>query len=144
VLSILDPAREIDARALARVNQEQIAWFGTIGRDGFPHAVPVCFLPHDESILVLSEPATAKVRNLRENPHAFIHLEGGPGGEFLTMLQGLATVSERPASAVIDEIGSAYAAKYASGLVGIGLTVETMAAQYSCVIEFVPTKLIAW
>ena len=143
-LSLLDPNRDVDARALARLESEQIAWFGSIGRDGFPHAVPVWFLVHDDRLLVLSEPATAKVRNIRVNDHAMIHLEAGDDGEKLTLLQGTATVSEKPTLEWIPEIGAAYGAKYERGLAGLDLTTETMAARYSIVIEFVPAKLIAW
>lgn len=143
-LSLLDPANDIHARTQARLDTEQIAWLGTIGRDGFPHAVPVWYLEHGDRILVLSRPGAAKVHNLRENPHAMIHLEGGPDGEYLTMLQGTAVISDRPAVEWMPELGVAYEAKYRSGLKGIGLTMETMAEQYSAVIEFTPVKLIAW
>lgn len=143
-LSLLDPANEVHARALARFGEERIAWFTTIGRDGFPHAVPVWFIVHDDSVLVLSEPATAKVRNLRADDHALVHLEAGADGEQLTVLQGRATISERPALEWIDEIGAAYEAKYRGGLAGLSLTLESMAGQYSCVIQLRPVKLIAW
>ncbi len=141
---MLDAARDVDARALARLESEQIAWFGSIGRDGFPHAVPVWFLVHDDRILVLSEPATAKVRNIQVNDHAMFHLEAGDDGEKLTLFQGTATVSEKPTLEWISEIGAAYGAKYERGLAGLDLTTETMAARYSNVIEFAPAKLIAW
>ena len=99
---------------------------------------------HDDSVLVLSEPATAKVRNLRANDHALVHLEADTDGEHLTVLQGRATVSDRPATEWIDEIGAVYEAKYRGGLAGISLTLETMAAKYSSVIQLRPEKLIAW
>ena len=143
-LSLLDPTNDVHARALARLGEERIAWFTTIGRDGFPHAVPVWFIVHDDSVLVLSEPATAKVRNLRANDHALVHLEAGADGEHLTVLQGRATISDRPATEWIDEIGAIYEAKYRGGLAGISLTLETMAAKYSSVIQLRPEKLIAW
>ena len=143
-LSLLDPANEIHAGAQARFDTEQIAWLGTVGRDGFPHAVPIWFLEHHDRIIVLSPPASAKVRNLRQNPRALLHLEGGPTGEYLTELQGTAVISDRPAAEWMPELGSAYEAKYRSGLAGIKLTMDKMAQQYSAVIEFTPVKLIAW
>jgi PPOX class probable F420-dependent enzyme len=143
-LSLLDPSRDVDARALQRLDEERLIWIGTVGPDGFPHAVPVWFLVHDDRILVLSEPKTAKVRNIRANSHALLHLEAGDDGEKLTLLQGTATVSETPTPEWLSAIGAAYATKYERGLAGLGLTVETMAERYSVVIEFVPVKLIAW
>ena len=143
-LSLLDPSRDVDARALQRLDGERLIWFGTVGPDGFPHAVPVWFLVYDDRILILSEPKTAKVRNVRANPYALLHLEAGDDGEKLTLLQGTATVSPKPTVEWLPAIGAAYATKYDRGLAGLGLTVETMAEQYAAVIEFVPVKLIAW
>ena len=143
-LSLLEAGNDIHARALARLATEEVAWLGTIGRDGYPHAVPIWFVVHDDRLLVLSEPATAKVRNLRENPHAFLHLEAGENGDHLTVLQGTATLSDRPTVQWLDEIGERYAEKYAEGLVRQELTLESMATRYSTVIEFEAVKLIAW
>ena len=60
-----DPANEVHARTLRRLETEQVAWFGTIGRDGFPHAVPIWFLWRYGRALTLREPATALVGTLR-------------------------------------------------------------------------------
>ena len=64
---MFDPADDLHARALARLESEQVAWLGTIGRDGYPHAVPIWFLWRDGRALIMSEPSTVKVRNLRAN-----------------------------------------------------------------------------
>jgi PPOX class probable F420-dependent enzyme len=140
----LDPSLDIHARAIGRLETERIAWLTTIGANGFPHAVPVWFLWRSGRILILSEPKTAKVRNLRANDHALVHLEAGADGEQLTVLQGTAAISDRPATEWIDEIGAAYSAKYGAGLAGLELTAQSMAERYSCVIELTPVKLIAW
>ncbi len=143
-LSLLDPANEVHVRAQRRLDTEQIGWLTTVDLDGFPHAVPVWFMIHADSVVIMSEPRTAKVRNLRLNSHALFHLEAGPDGEELTVLQGHATVSERSSTDWFGEIGQTYGAKYADGLVGIELTAETMAEKYSLVIQLRPTKLITW
>lgn len=144
LLSLLDPANEVHVRAQRRLDTEQVGWLTTIDPGGFPHAVPVWFLIHADTVLIMSEPHTAKVRNIRLNPHALFHLEAGPDGDELTVLQGLASLSERSSSEWFPEIGRTYAAKYADGLVGIELTAETMAEKYSRVIQLQPSKLIAW
>ncbi|SDT15760.1 pyridoxamine 5'-phosphate oxidase family protein [Microterricola viridarii] len=140
----LDPADDVQARALARLQSEQIAWFTSIRRSGFPHAVPVWFLWWEGELLVLSEPQAVKVRNVRGNEKVLVHLEAGRGGEHLTVLRGTAAVSPEPTSGWIDRIGAEYAAKYGRGLAGLSLDMAGMAAQYSAVIRMTPTKLTAW
>ncbi|MCI2956254.1 pyridoxamine 5'-phosphate oxidase family protein [Agromyces atrinae] len=139
-----DTANDVHARSLARLESEQIIWITTIGRNGFPHAVPVWFLWHDGAVVIFSEPATAKVKNLRENEHALAHLEAGDDHEQLTVLQGVARISERSASEWLAEIGDRYGAKYEHGLAELKLTAETMSEKYSSVIVLEPTNLIAW
>ncbi|MBN9171243.1 MAG: pyridoxamine 5'-phosphate oxidase family protein, partial [Microbacterium sp.] len=48
----LDPADDVQGRALAALESEEIGWLGSTGRDGFPHAVPVWFLWHDDAVVV--------------------------------------------------------------------------------------------
>ena len=139
-----DPADEVHARTLVRLDSEQVAWFGTIGRDGFPHAVPIWFLWRDGRALIMSEPATAKVRNLRANGRVLLHLEAGRDGEQLTVLRGTAAISPEPSPAWVDSIGEAYTAKYDPWLQRLGLTTQTMAEKYSAMIEVTPLKLLAW
>lgn len=139
-----DPANDVHARALARLESEQIAWIGTTGRDGYPHAVPIWFLWHDGRALIFSEPRTAKVRNLQSDPRVALHLEAGDDHEQLTVLRGTAALSDRPTTAWLDSVGEAYERKYRGGLAGLKLTLPDMAARYSVVIEITPLQLIAW
>lgn len=139
-----DPSNEVHARTLARLESEQVAWFGTVGRDGFPHAVPIWFLWRDGRALIMSEPATAKVRNLRADDRVLLHLEAGEDGEQLSVLRGIAAISPEPSTEWLPRIADAYTAKYDAWLERLNLTTETMAARYSALIEFTPVKLIAW
>jgi PPOX class probable F420-dependent enzyme len=139
-----DRANDVHARTLRRLETEQVAWFGTIGRDGYPHAVPIWFLWRDGRALIMSEPETAKVRNLRANDRVLLHLEAGADGEQLAVLRGTAAISPDPSSAWVERIGDAYTAKYDAWLQRLGLTTATMAERYSALIEVTPHKLVAW
>lgn len=141
---ILSKGVEKHAKALARLESEQIAWLGTVGRDGFPHAVPVWFLWQDDVAYVFCQPGSAKVRNLRENPRALLHLEAGDDGEQLHVLQGTAELSPDPTTAWLDRLGEAYLAKYAKGIENLGWAPENMWGEYSTVVILRPHKLIAW
>ncbi|MBN9154679.1 MAG: TIGR03618 family F420-dependent PPOX class oxidoreductase [Microbacterium sp.] len=140
----LDPADDVQGRALAALESEEIGWLGSTGRDGFPHAVPVWFLWHDDAVVVFSQPHAAKARNLRADPRAMFHLEAGDDGERLAVLQGTAELSEEPSSVWAERIGDAYAAKYRDGLARLNLTLDGMAEDYSLTIVVRPHKLIAW
>ena len=140
----LDPANEKHARAIERLGAELIGWLGSNGRDGFPHAVPVWFLWHDDVVYVFSQPGSAKVKNLRADAKALFHLEAGGDGEQLQMLQGTVELSSEPTIAWLGRLGEAYLAKYATGIRALGWEPERMWADYSTVVIFRPHKLIAW
>jgi PPOX class probable F420-dependent enzyme len=141
---VFDPAVKTHARTLERLETEQVAWLGTIGRDGYPHAVPIWFLWQDGRALIMSEPETAKVRNIRANDRVLLHLEAGADGEQLNVLRGVATLSPQPSTAWLPRIAAPYTAKYDAWLQRLNLTTETMAERYSVLIEVTPHKLIAW
>ena len=139
-----DASDEVHARALARLGSEQIAWFGTTGRDGYPHAVPIWFVWRDGRAIVFSEPDTVKVRNVRADGRVVFHLEGGVDGEEVTVLRGTAALSTRPTTEWLASIGDEYEEKYREGLAAQNFSLPEMAARYSVVIEVTPLQLIAW
>jgi PPOX class probable F420-dependent enzyme len=106
--------------------------------------VPIWFLWRDGRAIILSEPQTAKVRNIRENDKVLVHLEAGPDGEQLAVLRGVARLSAKPTIEWLDEIADEYGAKYAEWMPRLDLTVESMAKRYTTVIEVTPHSLIAW
>lgn len=140
----LDPANDVHARALARLESEQIGWLGSNGRNGYPHAVPVWFLWHEERVLVFSAPGAAKTKNLRADARAMFHLEAGDDGEQLHVLQGVAELSDDPSSVWFERVGDAFFGKYRAGYERLGWSREYMAENYSVAIVFRPEKLIAW
>ncbi len=137
-----EPADELHARVVARLEREEVAWFGTIGRDGFPHSVPIWFLWRDGRALIMSEPRSVKVKNLRENDRVIFHLEAGDDGEQWAILRGRATISPEPSSAWLDRIATDYTAKYDGWMQRLGITTESMAERYTALIEFTPLKAI--
>ncbi|ANJ28073.1 pyridoxamine 5'-phosphate oxidase family protein [Agromyces aureus] len=139
-----DLDNEVHARALGRLASERIAWFGSISRSGYPHAVPVWFVWHEGAVIILSEPGAVKVRNATRDPHVLVHLESGHDEEQLTVLQGTVEVLNDAATSWLPAIGEAYFAKYEHDLPPLKLTLESMAAKYSTILRVTPEKLIAW
>lgn len=106
---------EVHARSIARLKSEQIGWFTSIRANGFPHAVPLWLLWLDDEVLIFSEPGTVKARNVRGNPRVLLRLEVGDDGEQLTVLQGLAEISDAPTSEWLNRIGAAYGGEVLRG-----------------------------
>jgi PPOX class probable F420-dependent enzyme len=140
----LDPTDPVHAEVLARLAQDEIGWFTTVRADGSPHAVPVWFLWHDGRLLVMSEPRTAKVANVRRGSAALLHLHTRADGNGVVVLSGTAVVSERTAPQWLPEIGEAYTAKYDAAMLAYGMGLEAIAEKFHVVIELAPTGLVAW
>jgi len=140
----LDPADPVHAEVLARLTTDQIGWFTTVRADGSPHAVPVWFLWHAGRLLVMSEPHTAKVSNVRRGSAALLHLHTRPDGNGVVVLSGPAVVSDRTATEWLPEISGSYTAKYAEAMVSYGMGLEAIAEKFHVVIELEPTDLQAW
>ncbi len=136
---------EAPAHAVAnRLATDTIGWFVTVRPDGRPHVVPVWFLWRDGRALVMSEPDTVKIKNLRQSPYAALHLHADATGNGVVVLNGTAAISERPAAQWLPEIAEAYTHKYAEGMRAFGMDLEPIADRFSVVIELTPTSLSAW
>ena len=141
---VLDPADPRHADVLQRLDTDIIGWLTTVRANGTPHAVPVWFLWHRGRALVLSEPHTAKVSNVRRGSAALLHLHTRDDGDGVVILEGAAVISDRSSAAWLPEIGVAYAAKYAAAMEAYGMGLDAIAEKFSVVIEVVPTRLQAW
>lgn len=140
----LDPSDPAHAAVLERLATDVIGWFTTVRADGSPHAVPVWFFWHDGRVLVMSEPDTAKVRNVRRGSPVLLHLETEPGGDGVVVLSGPGSVSERSSTEWLTEVGEAYEEKYRDAIVAFGMSLPDIAARFSVVLELTPTRLQHW
>ena len=141
---VLDPGDPTHAEVLARLATDQIGWLTTVRADGSPHAVPVWFLWHGGRLLVMSEPLTAKVANVRRGSRALLHLHTRADGNGVVVLSGPARISDRTATQWLPEIGEAYTVKYAQAMVAYGMGLAAIAEKFHVVIELAPTDLQAW
>ena len=137
-----EPLRD---KALGMLSSDTVAWFTTIGADGAPRAVPVWFLWHDGVIDILSEPDTVKVANVRRDPRVVMHMNaGGPFGDDVLVLRGVAQLAEETGSVWMTHHGAAYVEKYRDGIAAYGMPIEKMAETFSTVITFTPARVLAW
>lgn len=55
---------ESESRFLSR---NELCRLATIGKDGMPHLVPVCYIFKENKLYIVSDPETAKVRNVKRD-----------------------------------------------------------------------------
>ena len=134
----IDRSTDFGARAARRLAEEQVGWLTTVRADGMPQPVPVWFHWDGETLLIFSEPAARKVRNLAGNPRASLHFNTDGDGDDVVVVTGEArTGTEMPP----PEQLAAYAEKYAEGMKQQNLTPEAMLATYSTVIYLTPARV---
>jgi PPOX class probable F420-dependent enzyme len=63
----------------ALMEKPLIARLATLSPDGYPHVVPLWYDVDGDDLVIISERATQKVRNLTANPKAAITVGGQPG-----------------------------------------------------------------
>ena len=134
----IDLSTDFGASVSKRLLDEQIIWFTTTSRDQTPQPNPVWFLWTNDQIMIFSQPGQAKIINLTRNPHVSLNFNSDSYGDKVTVITGTAVIDRD--GYTNDEL-SAYTAKYAEGMKSLGLTSESMVAQYSTVIRVTPEKL---
>lgn len=137
---ILDHTAE-SAHREERLRTDLIAWLGSVRPSGHPHLVPVWFSWDGEELLILSQPDTQKVRNLKHNPHVTIALDDSRTGHDVVLLEGTATLM--PVADRATRV-SAYLAKYASLLSEMDWPPEAYIKEYSQAIVVRPTRFVIW
>jgi PPOX class probable F420-dependent enzyme len=136
----IDFSSGLGARALERLETDELIWLTTVGRSGQPNPNPVWFLWRAGRVLVLNRPGSARLAALSVNPQAALHFETGRDGDDVVVLNALATI--RPEGDPIDpaDLGP-YLEKYQAGLASIGYTPEHMLSEYSVPLELTITKI---
>jgi PPOX class probable F420-dependent enzyme len=134
----IDTTSEFGGRVARRLKDEMIGWLTTTAADGTPQPSPIWFLWDGETALIYSQPNTPKLRHIKANPRVSLHLNGDAHGGDIVILSGQARLDTAvpPANQHAE-----YAAKYAQGIKGIGMTPESFAQAYSVPIRFTPSKL---
>jgi PPOX class probable F420-dependent enzyme len=126
-------------RVEGRLRHTLIAWLTTVRPDGQPITLPVWFLRRDDdTVLVYSQPTSAKLRNIQSNPKVSVVLDVSDLGRNVVRLEGTATAARNLPP--VDQIPE-YVAKYAERIAALFETPERFAAQFSVAVIITPTKL---
>jgi len=124
-----------------RLRANLMAWLTTVRPDGRPGSVPVWFLLRDdETILVYSQAAKVKLRNISHNPRVALGLDVTDLGRDIIRVEG--TAEHVPGFPAADQVPE-YVVKYAERIGAMFGTPSQFAALYSEALIITPHRLHA-
>lgn len=123
-------AQSLNEDAVAKLENQQIIWFGSVRPDGRPHLVPIWFVWLADRIYVSTDPKSVKRSNILANPRVSLALEDGTHP---VICEGIAQVIPPPWT---NEIKAAFFKKYEWEL--------DNEKQYNEVIEVTPERWLTW
>jgi PPOX class probable F420-dependent enzyme len=135
---LIDTSTEFGKRVELRLQNDELLWLTTVTRDSAPQPSLIWFYWDGETVLIYSQPNAPKLRNIAANPRVSLNFQANDEGEDVVILNGDAIVDpSAPPSNLHDE----YRRKYARGTVQIGMTPESLAAEFSVAIRVTPAKV---
>ncbi|MEU3269237.1 pyridoxamine 5'-phosphate oxidase family protein [Saccharomonospora sp. NPDC006951] len=123
-----------------RLDDEKEIWITTLRSDGQPQSSPVGFLWDGKEFLILSNPATPKIRNILANPKVSLHLDLARDREEGSVLTVEGEVVPDPAP-VSDEEADRYVRRYREEMLAAGLGPDELFAEFSSVIRVRPSRV---
>jgi PPOX class probable F420-dependent enzyme len=129
------------AHVEGRLRANLMAWLTTVRPDGRPDSVPVWFLlQDDETILIYSQPAKVKLRNITHNPSVALGLDVTDIGRDIIRIEG--TAEHVPGFPAADQVPG-YVVKYAERIGANFGTASQFAALFSEALIITPGTLHA-
>lgn len=127
--------------AAERVEGDLVGWLTTVTSTGQPQSSVVWFVAHDDALHLQSQPAAAKLRNIRANPGVSFHLNSDArGGEVVTVDADAKILDASPPG-----VREAYLAKYERPIrEQLQMTPDEMLAEYSTTVRLTPRRVRVW
>jgi PPOX class probable F420-dependent enzyme len=95
------------AKIAPRMQAAQNIWFASVRPDGRPHLVPIWFVWHEGKVWISTGAGSRKDKNIQQNPHVSVSLEGGTNP---VVIEGLARQENDPA--IRDQLAPVFMHKY--------------------------------
>jgi len=134
-----------DEEIVAFLKEERIVTCGSIGKDGWPHLMPLWYVVRDGDIWAWTFAKSQKVKNLKRDPRASIQVEAG---ESYDQLRGVMMKTNVELIHDIDqvfELGLEIMSKYAGGDLGeAGRDAVEAQASKRVAMHFVPVETATW
>ena len=106
-----------DDELAAFLDQERVITCATLGRDGWPHLMPLWYVIRDGTLWAWTYGKSQKVRNLRRDPRCTLQVE--MGRDRYDQLRGVMLKAEATIHADLDTVagvGVGIAERYAGGM----------------------------
>jgi PPOX class probable F420-dependent enzyme len=129
------------------IEGERIAVVGSFGPRGWPHLMPLWYVPRDGGVWIWTYAKSQKVRNLERDPRATLLIE--TGHEYVE-LRGVMIEAEAEIHRDVDtvaEFGEQLTLRYAEGIESVeGDAREALKAQAAkrVAISFRPRRTASW
>lgn len=134
----IDTSTEYGARVAQHLEDDRIVWLTTVNPDQTPQPSPVWFVWDGETVIIYSQPATPKLRNIGARPRVSLNFAGnGEGGDIVVLTGNASVDSDAPPNSEVP----AYQEKYADGIQSLGMTPDQFAQAYSVAVRVQPTSL---
>jgi PPOX class probable F420-dependent enzyme len=141
-----DQIRMSEDEVAAFLDEERTVVCATVGRDGWPHLMPLWYTVREGTIWAWTFAKSQKVRNLERDARATLQVEAGTEYHELrgVMLKTEATIHRD--LDVVTEFGKELTARYAGGGVDPEEFTEVVAQQAAkrVALEFVETGRATW
>jgi PPOX class probable F420-dependent enzyme len=136
-----------EAELLALLEQERIAVVSSLGPRGWPHSMPLWFVPRQGEVWIWTYAKSQKVRNLERDPRATVLVEAGHEyGELHGAAIEAAAVIHRDFETVIG-FAEELTLRYAEGISAVeGDAKSALEAQAPkrVAIQFKPVRTASW
>ena len=142
-----DQIKLTDEELAELIESERIAVVSSIGPRGWPHSMPLWYVPRDGEIWIWTYAKSQKVKNLERDPRATVLVETG---EEYTELRGVMIEAEVELirdTAQVLEFGKELTIRYSEGIESIeGDAAAGLEAQAPkrVAIRFRPTRVASW
>ena len=129
------------------LESERIVTVASLSRDGWPHLMPLWYVPREGEIWIYTYAKSQKVRNLERDPRATLMVETGHEYNELrgVMIEAEAYINRE--HDVVLEVAKELTLRYAEGLESVeGDAAESLAAQARkrVAIRFVARRTATW
>ena len=124
----------------AFLREPLIADLATLRPDGSPHVAPVWFHYDGQSLKVVSEKKSVKVRNIRHDPRVSVSIPTPSEPYKYVLFDGTATVSLDE----IPELTRSMAVRYMGQVQGERYAERVLQELDFCLITVTPSKILGW
>ena len=128
------------------IASERIVVVSTIGPRGWPHSMPLWYVPREGEVWIYTYAKSQKVRNLERDPRATLLLETGHEYGELRGVEIEAEAEIHREHGTVFELAMELTARYADGAQVDGAAAEALRAQVQkrVAIRFQPRRVATW